>query len=136
MSLLQESDWQGRIYSDGWTEGSGAAYPVVSPATGEKLGEMGMATPADVRPRRRPRRRRAARLGRRAVHRAGRGAAPGRRPVARHAEEITGWLMRETGAIGPFGGFQIMTSARGVLRGGGARLRAVRRAAALRPARG
>ena len=24
---------------------------------------------------------------------------------------ITGWLMRETGAIGPFGGFQIMTSA-------------------------
>ena len=28
-----------------------------------------------------------------------------------NAEEITGWLMRETGAIGPFGGFQIMTSA-------------------------
>ena len=28
-----------------------------------------------------------------------------------NAEEITGWLMRETGAIGPFGGFQVMTSA-------------------------
>ena len=28
-----------------------------------------------------------------------------------NAEEIIGWLMRETGAIGPFGGFQIMTSA-------------------------
>ena len=111
MSLLQESDWQGRIFSDGWTKGSGAAYPVVSPATGETLGEMGMATPADVT-------RAAARAAE--AQRAWADAPYTERAAVlrragdlwhRHEEEITGWLMRETGAIGPFGGFQVMTSA-------------------------
>ena len=111
MSLLQESDWQGRIFSDGWTKGSGAAYPVVSPATGETLGEMGMATPADVS-------RAAARAAE--AQRAWADAPYTERAAVlrragdlwhRHEEEITGWLMRETGAIGPFGGFQVMTSA-------------------------
>src|SRR6185312_6139805 len=110
-SLLQESDWQGRIFSDGWTKGSGAAYPVVSPASGETLGEMGMATPADVS-------RAAARAAE--AQRAWAGAPYTERAAVlrragdlwhRHEEEITGWLMRETGAIGPFGGFQVMTSA-------------------------
>jgi benzaldehyde dehydrogenase (NAD) len=111
MSLLQESDWRGRIFSDGWTKGSGEAYPVVSPATGETLGEMGMATPADVS-------RAAARAAE--AQRAWAEAPYTERAAVlrragdlwhRHEEEITGWLMRETGAIGPFGGFQVMTSA-------------------------
>ena len=98
MSLLQESDWRGKIFSDGWTTGSGAAYPVVSPATGETLGEMGMATPADV-----------SRAAARAVdaQRAWADAPYTERAAVlrragdlwhRHEEEITGWLMRETGA--------------------------------------
>ena len=111
MSLLQESDWRGRIFSDGWTKGSGEAYPVVSPATGETLGEMGMATAADVS-------RAAARAAE--AQRAWADAPYTERAAVlrragdlwhRHEEEITGWLMRETGAIGPFGGFQVMTSA-------------------------
>jgi benzaldehyde dehydrogenase (NAD) len=111
MSLLDGSAWQGKVYSDGWVEGSADPYPVVSPSTGEQLATMGSATPADVS-------RAAARA--REAQRAW-AAAPynERAAVLRHAgdlwhanaEEITGWLMRETGAIGPFGGFQIMTSA-------------------------
>jgi benzaldehyde dehydrogenase (NAD) len=109
--LLDESAWQGKIFLDGWTAGSGVPYPVVSPSTGEQLGLMGSATAADV-----------SRAAARAVDaQRGWAALPynERAAVLRRAgdlwhantEEITGWLMRESGAIGPFGGFQIMTSA-------------------------
>jgi benzaldehyde dehydrogenase (NAD) len=111
MSLLEGSAWQGKIFSGGWTDGSGEPYPVVSPSTGEQLAIMGKATPADV-----------ATAAARAVEAQRAWAALPyleRSAVLRragdlwrdNADEITGWLMRETGAIGPFGGFQIMTSA-------------------------
>jgi benzaldehyde dehydrogenase (NAD) len=109
--LLDGALWQSKIYSSGWVDGSGEPYPVVSPSTGEQLGTMGRATQADV-------------------HRAATAAVAAQREWAAapynqraavlrragdlwhaNAEEITGWLMRETGSIGPFGGFQIMTSA-------------------------
>src|SRR3954471_5318715 len=111
MPLLEGRAWQGKIYSTGWVDGSGEPYPVVSPATGEQLAAMGAATQADV-------------------HKAATVAADAQRDWAAlpytersavlrragdlwhaNAEEITGWLMRESGAIGPFAGFQIMTSA-------------------------
>ena len=111
MPLLEGPAWQAKIYSTGWVDGSGEPYPVVSPATGEQLATMGAATQADV-------------------HKAARVAADAQRNWAAlpytdrsavlrragdlwhaNAEEITGWLMRESGAIGPFAGFQIMTSA-------------------------
>jgi benzaldehyde dehydrogenase (NAD) len=109
--LLDDTNWQSRIYSTGWVDGSGEPYPVVSPSTGETLARMGMATQADV-------------------HKAAAAAADAQRDWATapyteraavlrragdlwhaNADEITGWLMRETGSIGPFAGFQIMTSA-------------------------
>ena len=110
MSLLG-SDWQGRIWSNGWVEGHGGTRDVVSPSTGEVLGSIGLADADDV-----------ARASRAAVDAQREWAAAPyneRAAVLRragdlwheHAEEITGWLMRESGAIGPFGGFQIMTSA-------------------------
>ena len=111
MTLLDGTAWQGKIYSTGWVDGSGEPYPVVSPSTGEQLATMGRATQADL-------------------HKAAAVATDAQRDWAArpyneraavlrragdlwhaNAEEITGWLMRETGAIGPFGGFQIMTSA-------------------------
>ena len=111
MSLLDGSTWQGKVFSNGWTDGSGNPYPVVSPSTGEQLATMGRATPADV----------AAAASRAQEAQRGWAATPyvERSAVLRragdlwhaNAEEITGWLMRETGAIGPFAGFQIMTSA-------------------------
>jgi benzaldehyde dehydrogenase (NAD) len=111
VSLLEGVAWQGKVFSGGWTDGSGEPYPVVSPSTGEVLATMGRATPADVS-------RAAARA--QEAQRAW-AAAPynERSAVLRragdlwhaNADEITGWLMQEAGAIGPFGGFQIMTSA-------------------------
>jgi benzaldehyde dehydrogenase (NAD) len=83
----------------------------VSPSTGEQIGSIGLASPADV----------AAAAAAAAEAQRGWAALPynERAAVLRragdlwhaHADEITDWLMRETGAIGPFGGFQIMTSA-------------------------
>src|SRR4051794_27577451 len=111
MSLLDGSAWQGKVYSGGWTDGAGEPYPVVSPSTGEQLATMGRATAADVS--------RAAALAREAQRAWAAAPYNERAAVLRragdlwhaNADEITGWLMRETGAIGPFGGFQIMTSA-------------------------
>lgn len=111
MTLLDGTAWQSKIYSGGWVDGSGEPYPVVSPSTGEQLASSGRATAADV-------------------HKAAAVAAAARRDWAAqpyleraavlrragdlwraNAEEITGWLIRESGAIGPFAGFQISTSA-------------------------
>lgn len=110
MALLG-SDWQGRIYSGGWVDGTGGTRDVVSPSTGEAIGSIGIASPDDV-----------ARASAAAVEAQKAWAATpynDRAAVLRragdlwhaNADEITDWLMRETGAIGPFGGFQIMTSA-------------------------
>jgi benzaldehyde dehydrogenase (NAD) len=111
MSLLDDAVWQNKIFTGEWTEGSGEPYPVVSPSTGERLGAMGRATEADVT-------RSAARA---AEAQKSWAAAPHVERAAvlrrvgdlwhRHSEEIVSWLMRETGSIGPFGEFQIMTSA-------------------------
>jgi benzaldehyde dehydrogenase (NAD) len=47
VAFLDESLWRGTIYSGGWKQSSAHA-PVREPATGGVLGEMGVATPADV----------------------------------------------------------------------------------------
>jgi benzaldehyde dehydrogenase (NAD) len=42
--LLDDVAWQGRIYSNGWTEGHGGVMDVVEPATGAKLASAGLAS--------------------------------------------------------------------------------------------
>jgi benzaldehyde dehydrogenase (NAD) len=111
MGLLDSGGWHGKIYSGGWTEGSGGVHPVVEPATGRELARIGHATPADVR--------RAARRAREA-QRAWSSAPYGERAAVlrragdlwhQHADEIKTWLSRETGAIGPMGDLQVVVSA-------------------------
>jgi benzaldehyde dehydrogenase (NAD) len=111
MTLLDDGSWQGKLWTGAWTEAGGGSYPVVEPATGETLGEAGRATPEDVRA-------------------AGARAAQAQREWARtpfaeraavlrragdlllaNAPEIKQWLSRESGAIAPFGDFQVRTSA-------------------------
>jgi len=40
--------WDGKIFSDGWSEGSGEQLSVTAPGSGAALGRVGTATPADL----------------------------------------------------------------------------------------
>jgi benzaldehyde dehydrogenase (NAD) len=111
MALLEDGAWRGKIWTGAWTDGSGGTYTAVEPATGAGLGEVGQATPADVE-----------KAGARAVQAQREWAAvpfEQRAAVLRkagdllsaNADEIKGWLAQETGAILPFGDFQVHTSA-------------------------
>ncbi|MDQ1624161.1 MAG: benzaldehyde dehydrogenase [Actinomycetota bacterium] len=99
MTFLDTSRWAGRIFIDEWTEGAGGTQDVKEPATGAVLGRFGVATATDVR--------RAAGVAAEAQK-----DWAARRPEERaailrragqlweeHAEEIQGWIVRETGGI-------------------------------------
>jgi benzaldehyde dehydrogenase (NAD) len=45
---LDEGNWRSSIYLDGWRAGIGGSRAVVEPATGDELGRLGLAGPADV----------------------------------------------------------------------------------------
>jgi benzaldehyde dehydrogenase (NAD) len=111
MALLEDGAWQGKVWTGTWTEGDGGTYDAVEPATGDVIAPVGRATPADVhtaaeRAVQAQRAWAAAPFEERArvLRRAGELLESG-------ADEIKGWLARETGAIQPFGDFQVHTSA-------------------------
>ena len=102
-TFMDSAAWDGRIYLDGWTTGSGGDRAVMEPATGDELGRIGFATAADV-----------ARAAARAKEAQVAWAATGyqeRAAILRkagdlwneHGEAVQGWIMRETGAILPKG---------------------------------
>ena len=111
MTLVGDGAWHGKIWTGAWADGGGDAYDVVEPATGDTLGTMGLATPADVAAAAaRAKEAQVAWVGTPYEER----AAVLRRAgdlLNAHAGEIKEWLARETGAIQPFGGFQVHTSA-------------------------
>ena len=101
MAFLEQSTWEGKIYSGGWITGSGGEYDAIEPATGKTLARVGAATAADV-------------------HKAAESAAQAQREWAaltydrraavlrragdlfvEHEDEIHDWLIRESGAIRP-----------------------------------
>ena len=104
MPLLDDDAWHGRIWTGSWTDGSGGTYDAVEPATGDVIAAVGRATPADVR----------SAAERAVVAQRAWAAAPfeERARVLRrageileaNAEEIIGWLARESGAIPPLDG--------------------------------
>jgi benzaldehyde dehydrogenase (NAD) len=48
VTLLDSSIWHGKAFSSGWREVGGGTAPVTEPATGNELGTIGIATPADI----------------------------------------------------------------------------------------
>jgi benzaldehyde dehydrogenase (NAD) len=112
MTLLDTVDWQGQIYKGGeWTSGRGGDYAVIEPATGDELGRMGAAGPEDV-----------AEAGRAAVEAQREWAAlphTARAAVLRkagdlwaeHADEISGWNVREVGTVPGMAGFALHVAA-------------------------
>jgi len=105
--VLEAASWEGRIFSGGWRTGAGGAIEVLDKATDEVLAVVGSAAPDDVR-----------RAGETAT-RAQRvwSLTPGkekarilRRAAAlfeERTEEITEWILRETGGIRPKAAFEI-----------------------------
>jgi benzaldehyde dehydrogenase (NAD) len=100
MSFLT-SDWEGKIFISGWTDGGGPPIRVTEPATGKQLADLGTASTEDVA--------KAARLAS-AEQEAWQAAPPSERAAVlrragslfnEHAEEIQGWIIRESGGIPP-----------------------------------
>ncbi|MFA1549729.1 benzaldehyde dehydrogenase [Actinomadura chokoriensis] len=112
MGLLDSVAWQGNIFKNGeWTPGTGGDYAVVEPATGAELGRMGQATPEDVAE--------AAASAAKAQREWAALPYPARAAVLRkagdlwqeHAEEISGWNVREVGAVPGMAGFALHVAA-------------------------
>jgi benzaldehyde dehydrogenase (NAD) len=113
---LASSDvWSGKIYSKGWRNADGGVLTVTDKSTGERLGEMGRASAADVAS--------AALI----AHEAQRAwaALPGphrgdivrkaSQLVVQHADEISAQIVRETGSIRPKGRAEAALTAREIL---------------------
>ncbi|TCK27549.1 benzaldehyde dehydrogenase [Pseudonocardia endophytica] len=101
MGLLDESVWAGKLLRREWTAGHGGERTVVEPATGGELGRVGVADPSDVTA---ACEQAAEAQGEWAALPYSRRAAVLRRAGAlfeEHAEEIQGWIVRESGGIGP-----------------------------------
>src|SRR5690349_1281079 len=107
MEFLDRARWEGKLFTaGGWTAGSGGEYPAVEPATGRELARVGAATGADVH--------KAAEAAAQAQHEWAALPYDRRAEVLRragqlfveHEAEIHEWLIRESGAIRPFAGFQ------------------------------
>lgn len=106
--LLDRNWWEGRVFIDGtWQETGGGTTEIREPATGEALGRIGVATPADVS--------RAAESAARAQRQWAAMLGADRAAVMRkagllleeHSDEISEWILRETGSIRPKAEFEI-----------------------------
>ena len=106
MTFIDESIWQGKVFSAGWQQGSGGDAAVIEPATGAEIGRVGIASPADI----------AAAATAAAAAQPAWAALPytERAAILRragdiwkaNAEEIEGWSIREGGKIVPAAQFE------------------------------
>ena len=112
MALLDSVDWQGHIFKAGsWQPGGGGDYAVVEPATGAELGRMGEASAADVAE--------AAAAAADAQREWAAWPFTARAAVLRkagdlwlqHGDEISGWNVREVGAVPGMAGFALHVAA-------------------------
>ncbi|WP_329548544.1 aldehyde dehydrogenase family protein [Streptomyces sp. NBC_01356] len=111
MSLLDSAVWHGKIFVDEWVEGGGGTQNVVEPASGDVLGEIGVASPEDVS--------NAARSAH-AAHLDWAAQTPEHRAAVlrragslweEHEAEIADWIVREAGSIPPKAGLEIHIAA-------------------------
>jgi benzaldehyde dehydrogenase (NAD) len=97
--LLGNDTWQSKVYIGEWREGRGGSADVTSPATGETLAQLGVATGEDVAD--------AAALAAKAQRAWAQTPYDERARVMRragqlweeHAEEVAGWITHEAGSI-------------------------------------
>jgi len=97
--LLDDGRWTGKINLAGWRAGSGGTQPVIEPATGDALGNVGLASAGDVYE--------ATNTAARA-QREWAGTPPAERAAVlrragelwmQHRAEIKDWIVREAGSV-------------------------------------
>lgn len=106
MTLLKADVWHEKTYGDGWAASSGGVISVSEPATGEELTRVGAADAEDVG--------RAAARAAEAQKDWSKTPFDERAAILRragdlildNAEELHGWIMRETGAVAGMAGLQ------------------------------
>ena len=110
-TLLEPGTFDGNIYSGRWRAGRGGVASIVAPASGAELGHTGIADADDVTDAcgaaaAAQRDWAAASFEERAavLRRAG-------DVIERHADELRGWVIRETGAVGGLADFAVGVAA-------------------------
>jgi benzaldehyde dehydrogenase (NAD) len=111
--------WGGKIYSNGWQKPGQGTLGIVEKATGQSLGEIGVASPADVSA--------AAATAHEAQAEWAQVPGPLRGDVLRrfsqlvleHADEIAEQIVRESGSIGPKAQWEVHMTARESLEAAG-----------------
>ena len=100
-TLLDTGTWSGLVFDGRWRQAEGGDAPVVEPATGDELARIGVASAGDVAA--------SCAAAAEAQREWARTSHEERAAVLRragdlfvtHAEEIEGWIMRESGGIPP-----------------------------------
>jgi len=105
MRFLDPKQWEGQIFSGGWSTAHGGELAIVEPATGQEMGRVGLADAEDV-----ARASAAAAAAQRewAATPFTERAAVLRRAgalIEEHAEELHRWMTRETGSVAGMVGF-------------------------------
>jgi benzaldehyde dehydrogenase (NAD) len=110
MTFLKDETWNGQVYSGGWVTPEGGTAAVIEPATGAELGRVGIANAADVT--RAVKRASEAQPAWAALPHTERSAILRRAALLweENAAEIEGWVIRESGKIGPAAGFETHVS--------------------------
>jgi benzaldehyde dehydrogenase (NAD) len=111
MAFLDGASWQGNVSLNGWRPGGAGDAPVLEPATGEELGRSGRASVADVAE--------ASEVARGAQGEWAARPFTERAAVLRragqlfldNADELSSWIVRESGGIGPKAGLEIHIAA-------------------------
>src|SRR5580700_4320948 len=105
--LLDDVDWQGKLYSNGWTTARGGVVESTEPATGDVLAQVGLANADDIDA--------AARAASQAQPEWAARPGPQRAALIRqaarvledHRAEFERWLVREGGAVPGKAAFEV-----------------------------
>lgn len=111
MTFLDAAAWQSNILLGEWRPGGAGGAPVIEPATGDELARSGRANVDDVTL--------AAELASSAQRDWAQRPFTDRAAILRragqlftdHADEISGWIIRESGGIGPKAGLEVHVAA-------------------------
>jgi benzaldehyde dehydrogenase (NAD) len=105
--LLDSKAWSGQIYSGGWATAHGGDTAIVEPATGNEIGRIGSADAEDVA--KAAAAAASAQPAWAATNFEERAAVLRRAAdlLSKHAEELTGFMVREAGAVPAMAGFNV-----------------------------